>query len=276
MKPTRDIITIDQNKCTGCGQCVPDCPEGALQVIEGRARLVSDLFCDGLGACIGHCPEGAITIETRPAEPYDERKVMENIVKQGTATIRAHLDHLKGHGALEELATAVAFLDENGIDIPASSGTGQACGCPGAAVRELSAEKSSAPVSKTPRETQVSRLSNWPVQIKLVPPNALFLRKADLLIAADCVPFAFAGFHENLLAGKVLLIGCPKLDDAAFYSEKLTAMFAQNDIQSVTVTHMGVPCCSALTRLVKAAIAVSGKIIPFAEVTIGIKGEILA
>ena len=213
----RQIITIDENRCTGCGLCIPNCAEGALRIIDGKARLVSDLFCDGLGACIGHCPEGAITMEIREAEPYDESKVMENIARRGPNVIKAH---------------PARALD----------------GCP-------------------------SRLRQWPVQIMLVPPDAPFLDGADLLVAADCVPFAYASFHENLLAGKALLVGCPKLDDAEHYLEKLTEMFKRADVRSVTVAHMEVPCCSGLVRLVERAIRDSGKDIPFEARTIGIRGN---
>jgi ferredoxin len=221
----RQIITIDENLCTGCGLCIPNCPEGALRIIDGKARLVSDLFCDGLGACIGHCPEGAITVETREAEPYDESKVRKNIE---TDAARA--------------STA-----------PSSSASETAP--PGAPAQ------------------RPSRLRQWPVQIMLVPPDAPFLDGADLLVAADCVPFAYAGFHENLLAGKALLVGCPKLDDAEHYLEKLTAMFSRADVRSVTVAHMEVPCCTGLVRLVERAIRDSGKDIPFEARMIGIKGN---
>ncbi|MFC1511732.1 ATP-binding protein [Candidatus Latescibacterota bacterium] len=277
METTRDIITIDEEKCTGCELCVPNCPEGALQIIDGKARLVSDLFCDGLGACIGHCPEGAITIETRPAEPYDEHRVMENIVKKGPATIRAHLDHLKSHGADEFFSQAVAYLEKQGIPVPDPAPANHlACGCPGSAVRELKPREEKTPPDTEPpkRVPGQSQLTHWPVQIMLVPPFAPFLKNADLLITADCVPFAYPEFHDRLLKGKTLLVGCPKLDDASFYQEKLAGIFSQNDIRSVTVAHMEVPCCTALTRLVRAAIEQSGKIIPFVDVTVGIQGDI--
>lgn len=277
MSTTRDIITIDEGKCTGCGLCVPNCPEGALQIIDGKARLVSDLFCDGLGACIGNCPESAISVETREAEPYDEFRVMENIVEKGPATIKAHLEHLKSHGALDLMGQAITYLNDHDIPIPSLAPS--ACaggGCPGSAVRDLTEtdDTPSAPASASSGESRPSQLRQWPVQIMLVPPQAPFLNDADLLIAADCVAFAMPDFHERLLKGRVLLVGCPKLDDAAFYQEKLTAMFTENTIRSVTVAHMEVPCCSAMVRLVKAAIAASGKIIPFADVEIGIGGEV--
>jgi len=190
----RKIIKIDEIKCNGCGQCIPSCPEGAIQIIDKKARLISDLFCDGLGACIGHCPEGAITIEEREAEEYDERKVMFE------------------HG-------------------------------------------------------------QWPIQIMLVPPFAPFLNDADLLIAADCVGFAYADFHEGLLKGKTLLVGCPKLDDVKLYQEKFNQIFKQNNIKSVSYAHMEVPCCFGLVGIINQAVSDSGKKIPFKEVIISIKGE---
>jgi len=212
----RKIIKIDEEKCNGCGLCIPNCPEGALQIIDGKARLISDLFCDGLGACIGHCPEGAINIEEREAQPYDEKKVTE---------------HMK------------------------SSKDSQ---CPGSKVMHFKGK---------------SQLRQWPVQIMLVPPNAPYFNNADLLIAADCVPFAYADFHEELLKGKVLLVGCPKLDDANFYQEKLTQVFKNNDIKSVTCAHMEVPCCFGMINVIKTAISASGKEIPFEDINIGIKGQ---
>jgi ferredoxin len=262
---TRNIIHIDEDKCTGCAECIPNCPEGALQIIDGKARLVSDLFCDGLGACIGHCPEGAIEIEEREAEPYDERKVMENIVPQGPNTIRAHLHHLKEHGADEYYDEAVRFLEEKGG------------GCPGARVMDFGAGAAAGAGSDDTSEegTRSSELRQWPVQLMLVPPQAPYLKGAELLIAADCVPFAYADFHRDFLKDKVLLIGCPKLDDAEHYVEKLTAVFREAGVRSVTCIHMEVPCCFGLERIVKSAIAASGRTIPYAEVTIGIQGGVV-
>ncbi len=279
MANRRKIIKIDAEKCTGCGECIPNCPEGALQIIDDKARLVSDLFCDGLGACIGHCPEDAITIEEREAEPYDERKVMENIVPQGPNTIAAHLKHLKEHGAEDYHREAVEFLKEHNIALPEEAPTGGKlpCGCPGSRVMDFSEKSEAAREEEEPVSagSRPSRLRQWPVQIMLVPPTAPYLRNAELVIAADCVPFAYPDFHEDFLKGKALLIGCPKLDDAEFYEKKLATMFQQNDVRSVTVVHMEVPCCFGLVMLVKSAIAASGKVIPFAEATVSVKGEVL-
>jgi ferredoxin len=273
----RKIIKIDEKKCDGCGVCIPNCPEGALRVIDGKARLISDLFCDGLGACIGHCPQGAITIEERQAAPYDERKVMENIVTQGANVIKAHLEHLREHGEAELLRQATDFLKENGIENPLKDAHGAhrghgLSGCPGSRMMdfrqgEAAREKRAIPKTK-------SRLRQWPVQIMLVPPNAPYFKDADLLIAADCVPFAYANFHEELLRGKALLVGCPKLDDIEFYREKITQILKNNSVRSVTYAHMEVPCCFGLVRAIESAIAASGKKIPFQEITVSIKGEI--
>lgn len=276
----RKIIKIDQDKCNGCGECIPNCPEGALKIIDGKARLLSDLFCDGLGACIGHCPLDAISIEEREAEVYDEKKVMENIIKQGENVIIEHLKHLKGHHQEEYFKQAVDFLSEKNIAIPAEKihevmGSGghahAASGCPGSKTmdfREKKLKQSSKSVSGG-----ISELRQWPVQITLVSPMAPYLNDADLLIAADCVPFAYADFHPELLAGKILLIGCPKLDDIEFYKEKITQILKTNNIKSITCAHMEVPCCFGLVSVVQSAIAASGKQTPFKEVTIGIKGD---
>jgi len=269
----RKIIKIDEKKCTGCALCIPNCPEGALQIIDEKARLISDLFCDGLGACIGHCPEGAIAIEEREAQAYDERKVMENIIKQGKNVIKAHLEHLKGHGAHEYFKEAVEFLKEKGIKVPADvhSGSGHGHACPGSKVMEFAKKPKSYKKSKGPRAE--SELRQWPIQIMLAPYQAPYFQDADLLIAADCVPFAYASFHQDLLTGRALLMGCPKLDDAEFYTEKLTQIFKENNIKSVTCAHMEVPCCFGLVHLVKKSIDASGKDIPFGEVTLSIQGD---
>ncbi len=210
----RKIITIDDEKCNGCGACIPDCPEGALQLIDGKARLISDLFCDGLGACIGSCPEDAISVEEREAEPYDESKVMANIVRHGTNTIKAHLAHLQDHGEDEFMREAIAYLVENDIEVPSEfldskcacgepvidrgpephgqgPGHNHGGGCPGTRLMDFEVdtppweqEKAAAP------ESMPSRLGQWPVQIMLIPPHASFLNGADLRVAADCVPVA--------------------------------------------------------------------------------------
>jgi len=236
----RKVIKIDQEKCTGCGLCIPNCPEGALQVIDGKARLVSDLFCDGLGACIGYCPEGAINIEERDAEAYDQSKAMENVVKQGKNVIKAHT-----HAAGSHVCPGVKIMDFRTKQEPA--GEGEAL------------------------SRQDSQLRNWPVQITLLPVNAPYLAGANLLISADCVPFTYASFHQDLLKGKILLVGCPKLDDAKAYEGKITQIFKANDIKSVTCAHMEVPCCFGLVNIIKSAIAASGKEIEYKEVTIGIR-----
>jgi len=269
--PVRQIITIDDEKCTGCGECIPNCPEGALQIIDGKARLVSDLFCDGLGACLGHCPEGAIRVEEREAEPYDERRVMANVVRQGPNVIRAHLDHLREHGATDYLQEALDVLREEGIEVPAAEAPApEPCGCPGARVMELEAASEDAPAARA-----VSRLRQWPVQLALVPPMAPYLQGADLAITADCVPFACGNYHEDFLKGKAVLVGCPKLDDVAAYREKLAAIFEQADIRSIDVVHMEVPCCFGLVRVVQQALAEAGKDIPVTLTKISIQGEIL-
>jgi ferredoxin len=279
----REIIKIDEEKCNGCGLCIPNCPEGALRIIDGKARLVSDLFCDGLGACIGHCPEGAITVEEREAEPYDERKVMANVVEHGENTILAHLEHLDDHDEEDFLRQAMAYLAERGIDVPegfrerrAEKTSAEVTGCPGCKVEDFRGEGEAtqdhqhAAAQEAPRR---SRLRQWPVQIHLVPPSAPYLQNADLLVAADCVPFTYAAFHEDLLEGKTLLVGCPKLDDTASYLEKFTEIFKRNEIRSVTVAQMEVPCCFGMTKLVKAAIQAAGKEIPVESIVIGVKGE---
>ena len=274
----RKIIKIDEEKCNGCGVCIPNCPEGALQVIDEKARLISDLFCDGLGACIGHCPEGAITIEEREAGEYEETKVMANIVKQGANVIKAHLEHLREHAEFKLLKEAVDYLKKNNIEVPltppvhSGDGGGHPQGCPGSKMMDFS--KSRKPPKKGKRVSRgEAQLRQWPVQIMLVPPHAPYLNGADLLIAADCVPFAYANFHEDLLKGKVLLVGCPKLDDTGFYQEKFTQVFKNNDIRSVTYAHMEVPCCFGMVSVIEQAIAASGKDIPFEKMTISIKGE---
>lgn len=273
----RKVIKIDQDKCVGCGACIPGCPEGALQMIDGKARLISDLFCDGLGACIGECPVGAIEVEEREAEEYSERKVMENIVLQGENTIRAHLDHLKSHGEMKLFDQAMEILKEKGIEIrvetpenkpssPCGSG-----GCPGSRMMDMKKE----PSVTAPHSGQDSELQNWPVQLKLLNPSAPYLRDADLLVCADCVPFAYPDFHGRFLKGKVVVTLCPKLDPyIQEYLQKLVHILENMNLKSITVLHMEVPCCSILS-LVEQAVRASGKNVVIREYTISIKGEVI-
>ncbi|MBU0503612.1 MAG: 4Fe-4S binding protein [Candidatus Omnitrophota bacterium] len=267
----RKIIKIDEFKCNGCGLCLPNCPEGALQIIDNKARLVSDLFCDGLGACIGYCPQGAIKIEERAAEEYNESKVMENIVKHGDKVIQAHLKHLKEHGAANYLKEALDYLKDKGIKITLDD-LSRPSACPGSQAKEFKKTKETVRIDAKTRAPD-SKLTNWPVQIKLVPEGAPYFNNADILIAADCVPFSYAGFHQDLLRDKILLVGCPKLDDAVFYQEKLIRILKNNNIRSVTCAHMEVSCCFGLVSLVKFALDAADKQIPFKEITISIKGK---
>ena len=274
MGSKRKIISIDEARCTGCGLCIPNCPEGALQIIDNKARLVSDLFCDGLGACIGHCPERAITIEEREAEPYDEKRVMATIVTQGANTIRSHLKHLKEHGEEDLYCQAVAYLEENKLPIPEDQpkNTHLPGGvCPGSRAMEL---KQAAPQTATGKAgpRMPSQLQNWPVQLMLIPPTAPYLKDAELLIAADCTPLAYPEFHRDFLKDKVLIIACPKLDDAAFYTEKLTTLFQSNNIKSIKIVHMQVPCCFGLIEIIKQARAAANKSIPVTRVNISLHG----
>jgi NAD-dependent dihydropyrimidine dehydrogenase PreA subunit len=275
----RKIISIDEDKCNGCGLCIPNCPEGALQLIDGKARMINDMFCDGLGACIGHCPEEAITIEEREAEVYDERKVMENIVKQGANTIVAHLEHLKEHNEVYKLKQALAFLDENGIqvDFKEQDSTEQLLhsGCPGARIMmfDSSPGKTSASNTKAP---QTSELRQWPVQLHLVPPSAPYFQNRDVVLTADCVAYSLANFHERFLKGKSIAIACPKLDQGTdIYIEKLKIMIDGAKIKSLTVIIMEVPCCSGLYSIAQAAADRAVRKIVLRKIVTSIKGEIL-
>jgi NAD-dependent dihydropyrimidine dehydrogenase PreA subunit len=290
----RKIITIDKKKCNGCGLCIPNCPEGALQIIDGKARLISDLFCDGLGACIGTCPEGAITIEEREAEPYDEWKVMDNVIEGGTNVIKAHLKHLKDHGQQEFYDQAIEYLTEKGITmpedtpgktiiIPPSDGCPgmkmlfkqkEAGGCPGTQTKDRTDEKDDLKERKPGKRP--SALRQWPVQLHLLNPRAPYFNNADLLVAADCVAFTLNGFHEQYLEGKTLVIFCPKLDDSyEQYVEKLTEILAGNAVKSIAVVRMEVPCCGGTSAIVDAALQKSGKDIPRKEVIVSLTGEVI-
>lgn len=275
----RDIIKIDEEKCTGCCLCVPGCPEGALQVIDGKARLISDLFCDGLGACIGHCPEDAIIIEKREAGPYDEKKVMENIIKAGPNTIKAHLEHLHEHGEKDFLAKAIEVLEGKGVKVPdykeslSERGGCPPTGCPDAKMMDFSEdeEDEDAPLCDIP-----SRLKQWPVQLHLVPLTAPYFQGADVVLAADCVAYALGDFHKHL-KGKALAIACPKLDSGQdIYVGKIASMMDDAKINTLTVMTMEVPCCSGLLHMAKKAASQASRKIPVKHVVVGIKGKILS
>lgn len=269
----RSIITINEEKCNGCGKCIPGCPEGALQVIDGKARLISDLFCDGLGACIGECPQNAIFIEEREAEAYDEYKVMDNVVKGGTNVIKAHLKHLNDHGQTEFINQALDYLENNSIPVPEYKDLAPLpCGCPGNMSKKIEREE--------PQQTQnvklQSELTNWPIQLGLMNPAAPYLKNADLLVAADCTSFAYANFHQRFLKNKVLIMFCPKLDKTLDqYIDKLAEIFSNQEINSVTIIHMEVPCCSGVEIVVKRAMEKANKNIIMKDYTISLSGEII-
>lgn len=266
----RDIITIDENKCNGCGQCIPGCPEGALQVIDGKARLINDLFCDGLGACLGNCPTGAIQIEQREAEPYNEYKAMENVIKGGENVVKAHLKHLKDHGQKEYLDQAIEYLEQRSLFIPDFEEKTQ-CNCPGTMSKKI--ERIETLVKSTDMSPQ---LQNWPIQLALMNPDAEYFNNADLLIAADCAPFSYPNFQQKFLKDKILIMFCPKLDKTIdSYVEKLAYIFANKNIQSISIVHMEVPCCSGIEIIVKKALEKAQKVIIIKDYTISISGEVV-
>ena len=273
----RKIIKIDEDKCTGCGKCIPNCPEGALQMIDGKARLVSDLFCDGLGACIGSCPYGAITIEEREAEKYDEKRVMENIVKQGKNTIIAHLEHLKSHGEMNYLKEAIEFLKDKGVEIPdefkgAESKGDVPCSCPGMQTMGFSKEEEAEASGPQP-----SQLRQWPIQLHLVSPLAPYFQEKDVVLSADCIAYSLGEFHSKYLKGKSLAIACPKLDgEKERYIEKIKFLIDDAKINTLTVMIMEVPCCSGLLMLVKEALAQAKRKVPLKLIVVGIKGNIIS
>lgn len=236
---TRKIVKIDEEKCTGCGLCIPNCAEGALQIINGKARLISEKFCDGLGACLGHCPEDAITVIEREAEDFDEKAVEAYFHKQKEAQPKPQPVFAGCPSSRPMHFKVPEIRPESGSDAPS-----------------------------------VFQLTQWPVQLKLVPINAPYFQDADLLVTADCVPFAYVNFHQDFLKGKAVVVGCPKLDDVRYYKEKLTEIFKANSIKSITVPYMEVPCCFGLVKATEDAIASSGKNIPLKKVKIGIQGEI--
>ncbi|MBM3404461.1 MAG: 4Fe-4S ferredoxin [Bacteroidetes bacterium] len=297
----RKIIQIDEEKCNGCGLCVPNCQEGALQIIDGKARLISDLFCDGLGACIGHCPEGAIEIIEREAEPYDERKVMEVIVPKGRNTILAHLEHLRDHNEKEYLNQAIAYLKEHHVDMSPGKGhdsevvktfheslqkareavigtSGCGGGCPGSQAVSFGDHPAKAEPAKHSNDPvkAPSELRQWPVQLHLLHPAAAYFKGADVLLAADCAAFAMGNFHDRFMKGRSIAIACPKLDsNKESYVEKLTAMIRDSQIKSLTVVMMEVPCCGGLHQMAMMARQQAGKQIPINKMIVSLQGEVI-
>jgi NAD-dependent dihydropyrimidine dehydrogenase PreA subunit len=274
----RQIIEIDEEKCDGCGLCVPECHEGALQIIEGKARLISDLFCDGLGACIGHCPQGAINVIEREAEPYDEIKVLKQILKQPRSVLKAHLKHLLDHQAFEHLDTAIEFLKIEGIENPlgddeVSVGQNSICGCPGSRTLQFENQGSESELD-TPNIP--SELRQWPVQLHLVNPNAPYFKNSELVIMATCGPIANANVHRDYIKGKSIVVACPKLDYTAPYTDKLTEIFKVGNIKKVNVVIMQVPCCSGLMKFATDAKKQAGREdMPIVEHILDLQGNLI-
>lgn len=252
MLSTRKIIRIDEEKCDGCGLCVPSCEEGALQIVDGKARLVKEIYCDGLGACLGECPQGALTIEVRQVEDFNPDAVTDHLQSQG----REVPNHMPSPESLR-------------MDSPARPG-----GCPGAAAMQLSpCAKANQPSANA---SENSALGHWPVQLRLVPPEAPFFKEADLLLVADCVPVALPGFHQNFLAGRAVAMGCPKFDNQMEYVEKIAQIISANTLKSITVMEMEVPCCSSMSVILSKAMQRAGKTVRTERIIVGRNGTVLA
>ena len=274
----RKIINIDVDKCNGCGVCIPNCPEGAIQIIDGKARLISDIFCDGLGACIGHCPQDAIKTEERDAEEYSERKTMENIIKAGNKTVIAHLKHLKKHGEMGYYNEAMDVLKEKGIEIQIEeeekrSECKNILSCPGSKVLDFSDEGQNEDFEN---KNVKSQLRQWPIQLHLVSPNAPYFQSKDVMLVADCVAYSLANFHEKYLKNRSISIACPKLDsNIDIYLSKIISLIDEAKINTLTVIMMEVPCCSGLLGLAKKAADGANRKIPIKSIVVSIKGDIL-
>ncbi|MDR2481205.1 MAG: 4Fe-4S ferredoxin [Spirochaetaceae bacterium] len=307
----RTIITIDETLCNGCGACIEGCHEGALQLIDGKARVINEAFCDGLGACIGECPLGAIEVKEKDAEPYDERAVMERLASKGEKTIKAHLRHLKDHNETAYYEQGLQYLQERGISIDisddecacvgadggecgadggcgcnggAAGGLNGACGCPGG--REMTFNRADggkngaaggADGDGVPPAPPNSGLEHWPIQLHLASSQAAYFKGADVILAADCSAYAFAGFHNRFLKGNALAIACPKLDsEIKSYVEKITALIDFSAINTLTVIIMEVPCCNGLLHIAQQAMANARRKIPLKKITLGLQGAVLA
>ena len=283
----REMVKIDENLCDGCGLCVPNCHEGALQIIDGKARLISDLMCDGLGACLGHCPQGAITIEEREAAPYDEVAVMIDMIPKGKNVVVAHMKHLLDHNENEFFKLAMDYLTQNkenlGFDLndmkkevhnsinqPASG-----CGCAGSAERVINGPEETSSSCCSTKDVP-SALRHWPVQMHLINPNAQHFQGSDLVLAADCVAFSMGNFHPELLEGKTLAIFCPKLDsNTESYIEKITALIDDAKVNTITVVMMEVPCCGGMLRFVQQALQNASRKVPVKAIIVAVNGDIL-
>lgn len=291
----REIVKIDEDLCNGCGLCVPNCHEGALQIIDGKARLISELMCDGLGACIGHCPEGAITIEEREAEAYDETTVIAQMVRSGKNTVFAHLKHLQEHGETGYLKDATTWLKANRESLPftiaevhellnGKNGPAGAvqespgCGCAGSAPQAFAAAGGFRLATQTAvTESPASELTQWPVQLHLINPAASYFQGADLLVAADCAAFAHGDFHRTFIRGKKLVIACPKLDQSKeTYIQKFIRLINEARVNTISVVIMEVPCCSGLIQMVQYAAQTAHRRVPVKAVTISVRGEVLS
>jgi ferredoxin len=250
----RKVVHIDEKRCNGCGLCIPNCAEGALKIIDGKAKLVSYVYCDGLGACLGHCPQDAISVIEREADEFDEAEVHKYLANEKEEHIinERHVEHQGCPGS------SVRQFNNGGHQ-----------GCPGSAMRQFGGNDESNDVKIS------SKLRQWPVQLSLVPPNAPYLKGADLLITADCVPFAYGNYHNDFLKGRAVVVGCPKLDDVDAYVERLTDIIVENELESITVLRMQVPCCGGISYAAMTARDNSGVNIPIKVVTIGIEGNII-
>lgn len=281
MKVTRKIIEINEDLCDGCGLCVPSCAEGAIQIIDGKARLVAEKYCDGLGACLGECPQGALKITEREAEDFDYVAVGEYLNSQSQPQ-----DQVQGQpkSAPQSQAAGQAQGQPSHVQNP----TGEpdlpplACGCPSTHVQSFKqttpCQEANNPVEYTGTDRHAgveSCLSHWPVQIKLVPPSAPFLKGADLLVLADCTAVTYPALHRDFLPGKAVLMGCPKFDNVEEYIQKFSSIFKAADIRRITVLMMEVPCCSGLSAIIEKGLADAGKHIPIEKVTITTCGKVL-
>lgn len=275
----REIIKIDEEKCDGCGACVPSCHEGAIQIIEGKARLISDLFCDGLGACIGHCPTGAITIEKREAEPYNEVKVMDIMIAKPDSVIKAHLIHLFEHNEKELLNQALEYLKSKDKKIEVEFGKIESeeqnhQGCPGSKMINLNVLKS-APPKAIKEAKNDSQLEQWPVMLHLVNPNASYFKNKELVIMSTCGPIASANIHKDYLAGRAVVVACPKLDNTEPYIDKLSAIFAIGEVKKAIIVRMEVPCCGGLSQFAMIAAMRDSMNLKLEEHTLSLEGNLI-